>query len=280
MQVLNKSDYSQECCNSSFEISKFSSGEWNVCLAERLTKGVEYIKWNWFENKDVMLPILMANCIKSVYGSSIKIVLLMEYAPYSRQDRVFEGGNCIPYDVLLNTLKPHFNYIDTFCLHNKNFGGYENNLSLMDEYYIEGNYKPYINDTVIVFPDASACKHLNNYINIPNQITLKKSRSQNSISSIIDETRSTVDLSKGYKKFLIIDDICAGGRTFINAANILKENFGEDIDIALVVNTAFLDYGIDGLKESGISKVIINSEDSYNNMLSLYLNDCNYFSND
>jgi len=264
-KLININDY--------FKITNFSSGEWNVRLIKRITTRDVTIKWNWFENKDVMLPIFMANCIKSQYGDTVDINLLMEYAPYSRQDRLFDAGECINFSVLLSVLRPHFQNIIPMCLHNNTY--ISNQVKCQN---IKLDYFVYNLNVILVFPDLSAEKHLDD-VHFNRKIVISKQRKDDVIVSVIDDKHTSFDVAMltDMTQFVIIDDICAGGKTFVNAANLLTEKFGNDIDITLIVNVAFLDFGLDALKKSGIKRIVINSDDSYNAMLRLYPDDLDYF---
>lgn len=102
----------------------------------------------------------------------------------------------------------------------------------------------------VVAPDKGA-KERNINKDIDTHIVLSKIRKDGQVFTEVAEIK---DVSDG-DTLLIIDDICDGGRTFANAAEILKEKFPNS-SIILAVAHAILPYGVELLKEKGIDKII------------------------
>lgn len=71
---------------------------------------------------------------------------------------------------------------------------------------------------------------------------------------VITELGEVSDKVEDGKTFVILDDICDGGRTFANTAEILKKEYPNS-KIILVVAHAILPFGVDLLKEKGIDKI-------------------------
>lgn len=256
-----------------FEIKKFNSGEWDVKLVERIHGNEAVIHWNWFDEsqRDVMLLLMKIGAIKKQYGM-IPIIIDAPYLPYSRQDRVFEAGQDIPIETLVKTITGR--YLDvtikTMGLHCENI--YFNKIN-NELYELNTSFIP-------VFPDINAAKHYeaNPYYINPKKIILQKMRTDNGIRTefkIIDGLNMFT--CPEMSKFLICDDICDGGRTFVEAAKLLKRQWGNDITIELMIYHAFMTHGLDDLKAAGISKIKIINPDSYEYVINKFPEDKNYF---
>lgn len=234
-----------------FEVTQFESGEKDVKIVGRLKEFV--VHWNWFEDKDIMTPLLKADAIKRNYGN-VEIALVINYFPYSRQDRMFEAGQPVPWNVIWDILKENFDHIETMAIHSgSSCEGFENKI-------IDINVE-FFKDKTVVYPDKSAEKHFSRYEHnwgvCAKSITLEKQRTELGIESKIIE-----DNSVDCKNFVICDDICSGGRTFIECAKILKEKY-PDCHIDLLVYHAFLDRGTKALLDAGIENIYIINPDSY-----------------
>lgn len=261
-----------------FEVKKFASGEWDVKIIDRIYD-TAIIHWNWFDEnqRDLMLLLMKIGAIRRQYGYKMTIKIYAPYLPYSRQDRMFECGQDIPIETLIDCISieqrrgiygPGDVYIETMGIHCDD--RYACNTL---KYTLELNEVKQKN-TMIVFPDKNAKNHYEiDYCTEQNIINFEKIRKNNEIYlSLINE-----NVTSRINHFIICDDICSGGRTFIECANKLRELYGNDITIELMVYHAFLDRGLDKLKESGISRIRIINPDSYEYICKLYPDDLNYF---
>lgn len=271
--------------------SKFNSGEWNVNLKERINGSVATIEWNWFENPDILLPILQADAIKRQYGRVV-LILKANYLPYSRQDRVFQAGQPLALDVVLNILSQHFDQIEVMGLHaDINHPGLLNKII-----GYKGTIPFVLSDSYnLVFPDQNANKHFDYQNTSPDifdsnsqvfrdlraasiiEFTKVRDSNNRPHTELKDAKKLTPDVTK---PFLICDDICDGGRTFTNVARTLQDHFGNngievknDIKIELMVYHAFMTHGLDDLKASGISKVYVLNPDSHKYVLNKFKDD-------
>jgi ribose-phosphate pyrophosphokinase len=177
---------------------------------------------------------------KSLRNLGVKEIHL--YTPYflgSRSDRQFEeGSNNYLKDVIcpiinslefesVTVLDPHSDVLEA-CLNNFNK---ESNLKLVEFALLNIDKLKGSNDFILVSPDAGASKKI---YKIAEQIgykgdiiTCSKDRDENgkltkTIVPINDLLSNTINKELN-KDFIIIDDICDGGATFINIAKEIKE---------------------------------------------------------
>lgn len=248
-----------------FEVKQFSSGEYDVKLINRISESEATIHWNWFKEKDFFLQLLKIDAIRNTYGERVAIILEVPYLPYARQDRVFEAGQGVPYNKMVQTLLKDGIRIRTQGLHTK-----DHSIDLYNELVTMVQDPEVVN----VFPDKSAEGHYytGNLFSrtAPKEsqkLFFNKVRRDDKVISELEEKEIIIPESK---KFIIYDDICAGGRTFVNAANALRKKYGNDINIELTVYHAFLDHGISDLLDSGISRINIINKDSYEYIESIF----------
>jgi phosphoribosylpyrophosphate synthetase len=270
-----------------YVVKQFSSGEYDVKLNGRIYGDTAEVHWNWFapNERDLMIPLMVADAVRRQYGEAVKLTLIANYLPYARQDRVFEAGNALPIEVLTKLLRGAYHEVRTMGLH-------------CAEGYVGVNQKFNPNSLPrgynLVFPDVSAKNHyelgsawvrdgigcggisLGRFNIQPQCITIRKVRTNDGIKGqIVDD--DSFERVNADTPFLLIDDLVAGGRSFINAAQLLKQQFGESIKVELMVYHAFLDYGVDALKDAGISKIYIINPDSYEYIVGLYPTEVDYF---
>jgi ribose-phosphate pyrophosphokinase len=111
--------------------------------------------------------------------------------------------------------------------------------------------------TVVVFPDEGARKRYLDDLYISEFVVLAKNRDQLTgriLSQTIDKSASNFS-SLADKRLLIVDDICDGGRTFISAAQVLREFEQKITSIDLYVTHGIFSQGRECLHEGGIRNI-------------------------
>jgi ribose-phosphate pyrophosphokinase len=179
--------------------------------------------------KTAMDVIFLAIVVDTIYKYfSIKPVVNIGYMPYQQADRDFGVGECFSLKTITNLLNalPVDTYI-VFDPHSDVTPALLNNIIVVDntefiKYTLNEMMKMEINeeDITILSPDAGAYKKI---FKLCEKIGFKgpiesankcRSTKDGSISGI---RLSTIDFGKA-PYVLIIDDICVGGRTFIELA--------------------------------------------------------------
>jgi len=187
-----------------------------------------------------------------------RIKLILPYLPYGRQDRVFTRGESFGLKIISDLI----NYFELYKVvlldeHSSVSSAVIDNCSINRTYMyqIPEIIKKY-NIDCLVCPDAGAQKRLDKLTQIPGlasipQLNFTKRRINGSpslkMTPVLDH-----DYSK-FKNFLIVDDLCDGGKTFTRISEIIKENHGGG-DVYLYVSHAIKrreesDWTPDGIKE-------------------------------
>jgi ribose-phosphate pyrophosphokinase len=235
-----------------FKISQYPDGQQSVSIEYFDSTQSVQISSRMNSFRDVEL-IICANQVLKEYG--VKNIEL--YVPYfigGRSDRKFgEGQTNYLKNVIcpiINSqgfnkvivLDPHSDVLEA-CLNN-----FEkiNNFSLVDEalsYLIKEDDD---NKVAIISPDAGALKKIYDVVKhfgISNVTTASKVREM-STGTILRTELPTMDL-RGIEHIIVIDDICDGGRTFIELAKAIKEI--TEIPIYLIVTHGIFSAGYDEL---------------------------------
>ena len=211
---------------------KFPAGERNVKIVEPIL--VERYKSFTIEVKfegsdDLMDMMLLVNAIRNV-SYSAKIGLRIPYFPFARQDRVMTEGEPFALQVAVDMIKMcNFNYVETWDAHSDVLAGMfpagllinkkQDDLLINDiSRYIESD-----DNTALIAPDAGALKKiypLASRLGVP---VIVASKTRDVTNGNI--TGVTIDMNEvlKYNNLIVVDDICDGGRTFIELAKVVRE---------------------------------------------------------
>ncbi len=215
-----------------YKVSKFPDGQQTIDITNiYITSDVVEIKSRLRNFKDLELIICASKALKNLGIKDIEL-----YVPYligGRSDRKFqEGGINYLKQVIAPIINMQgFSKVTVIDPHS------DVTESVLDSFYKKTNYDfvkwalTKIDDkydapdrVVLVSPDSGAYKKvfdIAKYFKIPNIITANKVRDVTT-GNIIKTEVPFSDEHKN-KTFVIVDDICDGGRTFIEISKKLKE---------------------------------------------------------
>jgi ribose-phosphate pyrophosphokinase len=174
--------------------------------------------------------------------------LKLPYLPYARQDKLVSNSATfalMPFFTLLNTLD--FDGVDVFDPHNV-----ELVKKCIDGVFIEmPDPDPLLAElnANIVFPDAGAAKR---YDGDSYLFAVVCDKDRDPLTGKING----VVISRGTviaESYLIVDDICDGGRTFIEVAKKLYEAGAKEVH--LYVSHGIFSKGLDVLRDAGIKRI-------------------------
>ena len=243
-----------------FKISQFPDGQQSLDLTEwsQLNKYDDPVKiitrLNSF--RDVEILICAVATIRN-FKTNREIALVVPYFLGARSDRKFQDGgvnylkqvicpiiNSLNFTAVV-TLDPHSDVLEA-CLNN-----FEkvDNLKLVDEAlsYIIGEDEE--DQVVLVSPDAGAYKKVFDvakFMKIEKIITATKVRDLKT-GNILRTEIPVLDQHRKLK-YVIVDDICDGGRTFIELAKAIKAS-RPTAEIYLIVTHGIFSGGFYDLNE-------------------------------
>lgn len=224
-----------------YESFNFPVGEKNVTLTEVYSENVN-IFFNFEKNEEIIELLLLVDAIKR--ESIIKeIYLYMPYVPFSRQDRVCNKGEALSLKVfcdLINQCK----FIKVFIQdpHSDVAPALLDNCLVGLQHEI---FYPFLCDRknlVLISPDSGATKKITELSKILSVDVIQCSKTRDlKTGNITGIVVNEYNLHK--KDCIIVDDICDGGRTFIEISKKLKEiNCGK---IILCVTHGFFTKGLE-----------------------------------
>lgn len=230
-----------EASDIKYKISKFPDGQQDVIILDpkkiAFSKHVRIIS-RMSDFKDLELIACAKAALDNLF---IDTVIL--YAPYilgARSDRQFEdGGTSYLEQVvgpILNQLE--FKKIECVDVHSPKAEMWinrltsKNNLEFVDwaikdlisEYTAE--YKENIKGRfAIVCPDKGAIERTERIMKLPilKEVPMVRCKKVRSVDGKLSNTETDLNLETVDREYIIVDDICDGGRTFINIAEKLKK---------------------------------------------------------
>lgn len=197
----------------------FSGGEVHVGLASRAPK-YPSIWANLRSSQDVMELLLITDALRRA-GSHIERVYI-PYLPYARQDRVCSPGEAHSLRVFCDLINAQrYDSVEVWDVHSDVALALLNNcVHRSVTSFLQGALAA-DRKTVLVAPDAGAIKKVDGLSKTHGLPYVRADKSRNTRTG---EITGTVVYSDhiGDADFLIVDDICDGGRTFIELAKALR----------------------------------------------------------
>lgn len=233
-----------------YEVSKFPDGQQNIRILsipqDSLSPIIIKSRLNSWQDLELIVCAVVA--LRNKCSNKIKL-----YVPYllgARSDRAFEPGgvnylkqvicpiiNSLNLDEVIS-LDPHSDVTEA-CINNFRRGD-------LWAFY----HEIYVKNSIVVAPDAGAYKRAEK---VAKQWDIKKLITCNKVRDLktgkITKTEVPLAGCKG-KDFILIDDICDGGRTFEEIAKVIKAKYPK-AKITLVVTHGIFSNG----RISGIDKI-------------------------
>lgn len=235
-----------------YRVWKFPSGEVQVQLGNKNITS-SYVITGSILSSDHLMELLQ---LKSILGDT-PCTLIMPYCAYSRQDRVCNPGEALSIKVFANLINScNFDHVITWDNHSDVSTALINNCLNKSVDYLIADYEDYDTYDYLVSPDAGANKKVfkcSYEFDIP-MIRADKVRDTTNGNIVSTDVYASADRLDG-KTILIVDDICQGGRTFVELAKAIKE-IQPSVTIHLYVTHGFFNNGFNALKDAGISKFI------------------------
>lgn len=231
----------------------FSGGEIQVKLPETIKPERVLLTWLPTKAEHIMLLWLTVNALNE--AGIIDIDLDILYLPYGRQDRVCASGEAFSLKVICKFLDD----LDVACIriwdiHNeeltfdllpKNFVFHWEAVDIFKRYNILNSFD--LSNLILCAPDHGAWDRVNKIIKhfeMGDPIVFDKDRDTED-GKIRAMSFNQYNREVSTYDILVIDDICDGGSTFIEAAKQLKEQGAEEL--YLYVTHGIFSKGLDEL---------------------------------
>lgn len=201
------------------ECFAFSGGEVQVRILGALSRAVK-ITAHVRSSDDLMALLLLSDAARRCGVESISLVL--PYLPYARQDRVCASGEALSLRVMCDILNAqNYNSVEVWDVHSGAALALLNRVKNVHCAILMEVAIPPDGGPVLVAPDAGAIKKV---VACATAYGLPYVRADKTRDPATGEITGTVVYSEhiGQRDFLIVDDICDGGRTFIELAKKLR----------------------------------------------------------
>jgi len=266
----------------SFESFRFSGGEEHIRFQP--FNFSESIKIEIFarliDSSKLMQLMLAVDALKRLTKETVAIELIAPYFPYARQDRVCVEGEALGASVMASFINSlGFSKVTIWDAHSDVSPALLNRVINVEQINLlekceELTQRLISGELTLISPDAGASKKTikisERFNGQPEVIQAQKIRNLKTGEILKTEIIGNV---KG-KKILIADDICDGGRTFVELAKVLKQNGA--IEISLFITHGIFSKGL-GVFEGLIDAIYTTdsfrsaSEFSNNNDVKLHV---------
>lgn len=222
-----------------FDAFTFSGGEEHVRFQAFTAEGTAKIEIyeRLVNSSKVMALLLCVDALKRMVGPRIPIELVIPYFPYARQDRVCVAGEALGVKVMATVINSlGLSKVTTWDVHSDVSTALLNAVVNCQQDEILSKFEPLKNllskgMVTLVSPDAGATKKTlklaQRFDLVPQIIQAQKQRDLRTGAIISTEISGDVR----DKDVLIVDDICDGGRTFIELAKVLREQGAKTVSL-------------------------------------------------
>ena len=237
---------------SSFE---FPGGEIQVRLETELSdysfnkdKNVFWINTHLTNSNKVMEMLLLTDALQR---KGIKrIALYIPYLPYARQDRVCYPGEALSLKVMCDMINSqNYEKVVVNDVHSDVAKALLNNAEFTDIKQLVWGLIP-VKNTILVAPDVGSRKKVADLAKDTKSDLIYADKIRNpQTGEITDTTIHWGDVKHNNRDFLIVDDICDGGRTFIELASRLRPTaLADKYKVNLYVTHGIFSKGFDVFK--------------------------------
>ena len=241
---------------SKVEIIRFADSECRVRIQEDVEGKDVFIIQSLSNPVDENLMELLLLCDAVKRGEARKIIAVIPYHGYARQDRIHRPGECLSAHVLTKLIETvGFDKLVTVELHNEAILGFFD----IPVTHLSGLsiFKPLVQkikeDIVVITPDAGALKRSQKFsegLDVPLAL-IEKKRDLDHMHKIL--SMKVVGNVKG-KTAIIVDDVIVTGGTLLNAAHLLKQEGARQV-IAAVTHADFVGGADKILQESPVDRI-------------------------
>lgn len=227
---------SDQCRVIPFRSFKFNGGEISIRIAYEDLPEQVLIETSLTNSEKVMELIMATDALRRMGFKNLN--LFCPYVPYSRQDRVCNPGEALSikaFCTLINSQR--YQKVYTLDNHSDVCSALLSNQVDIDvpsiiAGHIDIDFKGKI---ALVSPDAGALKRTHNIAKRFSNLAVIECSKTREVSTgeitgvkVHNDSYSSLDY---FDKLLIIDDICDGGRTFVELAKVLRENGAKRIEL-------------------------------------------------
>lgn len=194
-------------------------------------------------NDDLIALANVVDAVERQYPNA-GIELHLPYLPYSRQDRAVKPGEANSLKVIGKMINGMgFRFVVVYDAHSSVADVAINNLIVIDQFEVFGTIYPSFRKVYIVAPDEGArkkCEYFASRVGAAGVITCAKDRVDGKVVGM-----RVLDNVPDHANLLVLDDLCDGGRTFIEVSKALDATNFKIGTIDLAVTHGLFTKGVD-----------------------------------
>lgn len=244
------------------DYTKFTMGEVNVRIMPQkpdrydilqVTDTHIHMDADLHSSDDFMALAMGVDALRRMYPRR-DVTLRLPYVPYGRQDRVINAGEAFGIRVfakLLNSLG--FSEVTIWDPHSDVTSALIDNVVVIPQDVLfeacYGKGRP----ASIIAPDAGAIKKAGILADSLQTELIVASKKRNTVDGSLSAPNIDIGaLLSAQHPLVIVDDICDGGRTFINLAKTIRHHVGNTRTLDLYVTHGIFSYGLAPLLSDGL----------------------------
>ena len=228
-------------------VSYYPVGEMCVEIEDRIPfSSFVSIVWEFEKMDEIFELLLICDHLKTIVNNSNQIILNIPYFPFAREDRatMTHGySRCFTLKLmaqLINSINANTVYVED--PHSDVLPALINRVNVKEQHEVFKNYFTTNKTGFLISPDGGALKKIYKLARIVKLPVIECSKQRDVATGEITGTTVHHDDFRGADCY-IVDDICDGGRTFIEIAKVLKsKNAGK---IILMVTHGFFTKGLE-----------------------------------
>lgn len=236
------------------KVAKFPGGEVKVDInigSKDAEFGVESLEVSASlqTSDDIMALLLTADALRRHYPRA-DMDLILPYIPYARQDRPCVEGEALSIAVMANLINMcGFSTVEVIDSHSDVAPALIRNCKNYPQSVVFNKIFDTFSDYYIVAPDAGAYKKAHN---LAKELGAKGVICANKVRDVATGRIEGVSVSENVEglNLLVADDLCDGGRTFTELAEILRKK--SCARLKLVVTHGLFTKGVDVLTAPGM----------------------------
>lgn len=243
------------------EITKFPNSEKRIMVKEDVRDKICFLIQSFSNPTDENIMEFLLFCDALKRSEAEKIIAIIPYFGYARQNMQFREGECISANVVARLLSLYVDKIITVDIHDPTIEGFFNipliNLKPYEVFYNEVKKIAHISKVCIVSPDSGGVKRAREF----GEVIFRKNFFP---MAVVDKKRDrqAVGKAESYDVFgdvknkvvFIIDDILSSGGTLRRACDICLEKGAKKV-FAFVTHHDLVDGVLEKLLNCKIEKI-------------------------
>jgi ribose-phosphate pyrophosphokinase len=220
------------------------------------------ITFHFRSNSDLFDLALLVDAVRRHYVDCKSITLKMPYLPYAQQDRVCNQGESLSIKVVADFINSlGFSRVICNDIHSNVGAALINNLVHID--LAQTAWKLYYfvlpDNTTLVSPDDGATKKVVDFAKYYGYTEVVRGSKRRDMKTGNIVSTEVLDVIPACENLLIVDDLCIGGRTFIELVKALKiSDSYQGQPISLYVTHGIFSAGLE-VFEGHIDKIYVHN---------------------